>query len=393
MPTKKAKRADGRYQVSATVGHDERGIAIRKYFYGETQKEAVAKKNAYLQSSGITKDARSMSLSRWIEEWKRVYVTGGYRNRENSCSILNVFEREMNFKAKRSIAEIKPADIQRFANSKSSCSKSHVSKVRRTIQSLFDTAKDNGYIAASPCQGIVWVGERTGFRESVSAEMDSLILNNWRVHPAGIWAMFVRYAGLRPSEAFALRREDIDEEGIHVHSGSHFEHGQLVITEGKTKSEAGQRTIPILAQLRPVIEMLPSKGLVCLSATGKPVSQSAYKRNWQAFLNRLEDIYNGRTPRNGRRTDCLPENWKPLPKLDMYSLRHSYCSMLYDAGVDVKTAQYLMGHSDLEVTLKIYTHLSEQKKQHSYDTLHDFANKMMSKMMSENSKTTDTTEC
>ena len=42
MLTKKAKRADGRYQVSATVGHDEHGIAIRKYFYGETQKEAVA---------------------------------------------------------------------------------------------------------------------------------------------------------------------------------------------------------------------------------------------------------------------------------------------------------------------------------------------------------------
>ena len=42
MLTKKAKRADGRYQVSATVGHDEHGIAIRKYFYGETQKEAIA---------------------------------------------------------------------------------------------------------------------------------------------------------------------------------------------------------------------------------------------------------------------------------------------------------------------------------------------------------------
>ena len=84
--------------------------------------------------------------------------------------------------------------------------------------------------------------------------------------------------------------------------------------------------------------------------------------------------------------------WQSL-SVSMYDLRHSYCSMLYDAGVDVKTAQYLMGHSDLEVTLKIYTHLSEQKKQHSYDTLHDFANKMMSKMMSTAPKSTDTTEC
>ena len=74
----------------------------------------------------------------------------------------------------------------------------------------------------------------------------------------------------------------------------------------------------------------------------------------------------------GRRSDRFPRDWKYLPDIKMYDLRHTYCSMLYDADVDVKTAQYLMGHASLEMTLKIYTHLSEQKKQRSYDKLFEY---------------------
>lgn len=372
MPTKKSKRADGRYTAYISLGYDENGRRIRKTFYGQTQREALAKKKTYLDGLALDKDARRMTTEKWACRWLESYVSGGIRNQENNKSIVNVFIQSLGNKAKRPISEILPADIQCYAKIQSQHTKSHVSKVRRTIEAIFNTAKDNGYIAESPCQGIVWDSKKTGTREAISAEISQLISENWNLHPAGTWAMFILYAGLRPSEAFALQRNQITEDVIRVRDGSHFEHGQLVVTPNAPKSDAGIRDIPILPQLRSVISHLPQEGFVCLSASGRPVSQSAYKRNWTAFLNRLEDVYNGRDPRDGRRTDCLPANWKFLPKIDMYSLRHSFCSMLYDAGVDVKTAQYLMGHSDLEVTLKIYTHLSEQKKQRSYDSLFEY---------------------
>lgn len=43
--------------------------------------------------------------------------------------------------------------------------------------------------------------------------------------------------------------------------------------------------------------------------------------------------------------------------------------MLYDAGVDVKSAQRFMGHADIETTLKIDTRISEQIEQQSADAL------------------------
>lgn len=41
-------------------------------------------------------------------------------------------------------------------------------------------------------------------------------------------------------------------------------------------------------------------------------------------------------------------------------LRHSYATNLYRAGIDLKTAQYLLGHSSIEMTANVYTHLAKE---------------------------------
>lgn len=55
-----------------------------------------------------------------------------------------------------------------------------------------------------------------------------------------------------------------------------------------------------------------------------------------------------------------------------HQLRHTYATMLYDAGVDALTAQYLLGHSDLSTTMGIYTHLSETRKSKSITALNEY---------------------
>ena len=50
-------------------------------------------------------------------------------------------------------------------------------------------------------------------------------------------------------------------------------------------------------------------------------------------------------------------------------LRHTYATMLFDAGVDVKSAQRFLGHTDVEVTLSIYTHLTKFKEEQAIQKL------------------------
>lgn len=57
--------------------------------------------------------------------------------------------------------------------------------------------------------------------------------------------------------------------------------------------------------------------------------------------------------------------------------------MMYNAGVDVLTAQQQMGHSDVKTTLEIYTHLSQEKKAADISKLNSSLEKMQVKCKSE----------
>ena len=46
-----------------------------------------------------------------------------------------------------------------------------------------------------------------------------------------------------------------------------------------------------------------------------------------------------------------------LPKITPHVCRHTYCSHMASSGVNPKHLQYLMGHSEISVTLDVYTHV------------------------------------
>ena len=54
-----------------------------------------------------------------------------------------------------------------------------------------------------------------------------------------------------------------------------------------------------------------------------------------------------------------------------------YATMLYDADVDVKTAQKLLGHADFGVTMKIYTHLSSEKETAGIEKLNEHLDQLL----------------
>ena len=49
---------------------------------------------------------------------------------------------------------------------------------------------------------------------------------------------------------------------------------------------------------------------------------------------------------------------KPLPHITLHVFRHTFCTNMANAGMDINALQYVMGHSDVGVTLNVYTHAS-----------------------------------
>jgi len=108
-------------------------------------------------------------------------------------------------------------------------------------------------------------------------------------------------------------------------------------------------------------------GYFWVSAKGAQLTRSAFVVGWksyQAFLVKARECC------ASRETKDKPD-WKD-GELRTHDLRHTFCTMLYDAGVDVKRAQYLMEHKSIMVTMKIYTRLSEERKAKSDEAFHAY---------------------
>ncbi len=75
-----------------------------------------------------------------------------------------------------------------------------------------------------------------------------------------------------------------------------------------------------------------------------------------------------------------------LPKLTAHCLRHGYATILYQANVDVKEAQRLLGHAKETTTRDIYTHITERSKDKNAKKLKLYVNEQCKKIIN-NEKT------
>ncbi len=148
-------------------------------------------------------------------------------------------------------------------------------------------------------------------------------------------------AGLRISEALALRGEDL----------AAMETGQITVT-GKGRK---QRIAPILP---PVVEAVRAYMKTCphvIEKTG-PLFVGARGGRWNPALAE-------RSMRNLRRMLQLPDHATP------HALRHSFASHLLNSGADLRSIQELLGHTSLSTT-QVYTRVDEASLLKTYEKAH-----------------------
>ncbi len=78
---------------------------------------------------------------------------------------------------------------------------------------------------------------------------------------------------------------------------------------------------------------------------------------WSSFIRSL-DIFSGAVLYRNKIVES-----KIADDITPHILRHTYATDLYRMGIDLKTAQYLLGHSDIRMTADIYTHADESRTQ------------------------------
>lgn len=171
--------------------------------------------------------------------------------------------------------------------------------------------------------------------------------------------------GLRISEFCGLTISDIDFENKRIkidHQLQYINGEGLAIQQPKT--ESGVRFVPmtdevadcfrklIKNRVKPKIEYMIDgySGFLCLDDKGKPEVAYHWEKRMQRILEKYNSIYKVQ-----------------MPKVTPHVCRHTFCSNMAKAGMNPKTLQYIMGHSDISVTLNTYTHMTFEDAKEELD--------------------------
>lgn len=382
---KGSKKDRGLYRKNVVLGRNPDGSYIRKNIYGKTKKELELKITEITQQlqNGIAVWENGVTFRELSDIWLNQYnpmAKERWKYQHQHIIEKHLLPTLGDFKVK----DLRQLHLQMIISNlaKLDYASRTMKEIKQTAVRIMRVAVDSDLILRNPFTGVVIPGKEPNERQPLSPEQIKLVADTWRGHRMGCGAMIMLYAGLRKGELLALQWEDIDLDKRVIRVTKTLTTLKNKSTVKPPKTKAGTRDVPIPNVLLPVlIECSRPSGSVCLNADGLPMNEMGYKRGWDSYMSYL-NVCAG-----GRRGTCkeIPTIWV-LERFTAHMLRHTYATMLFDANVDVKSAQKFLGHADIEVTLSIYTHLTKFKEDKAIAALNEHLDNLAVEMSHEEPK-------
>lgn len=343
MPREKhTKRADGRYQKQITILNRD-GFEVKKRIYARTLAELDAKVIKAIEDNkrGLYLND-DITVGQYTEKWLDVIRDKCADNTYTSYKYSVQHIRET-IGAIR-LSRLKKQDIQAALDSLKD--KPRTAQIyRMTLNRICESAIDDMIIARNPCRGVILPTYKAKEKRTLTAiELDAIEAAELDAEER-LFISLLYYCGLRRGEALALGRGDIDlERGVlTVNHSLAFIGNKGTLKDPKTAKS--RRELPIPAELKKLLQAY-QYDLYLFTRNGDLFTQSTYAKMWARILRKLNMAAgSGAIDR--------------VQGLTAHLFRHNYASLLYKQGVDVKTAQRLLGHATITVTMDIYTHLEE----------------------------------
>ena len=354
--TKRIRNEQGEYDVlTARSKKSEKDCKrvmdekIRNYY---VRKEEEKHKGVY----------PDMMFKDFADNWYELNVKNADCSKVNKDNYKNyVYTHIIPYFKNYKLCDIQEDDCQRFLNQYVGKSKAMVSKLRMTLRRIMRKAKKQKLIPDNPAEDIVLPQVTQGSRRPITDEERAMILETAKTHYAGTMVLTMLYCGLRPIEVRNLKWADID-----------FTNDLLTVTKSKTAAGTG-RKLPIPPQLKTALIEHKLKGqndewvFVRYKNHKLPLDENSFYHAWHNFKREM-DIANGATVYRNQITKSTL-----APDLEPYLLRHTFCTDCQAAGVPLNVAKELMGHSDISVTAKIYTHMVDEVFEQNRKRLAEYA--------------------
>lgn len=379
--TRAKKRSDGRYCAQIYLGRDETGRKKYKSVYGKSLADLKEKETSVRLQLGRGLDVLSQrdSFCTWADDWLKLKEKENLtpRQMDNYRRAVRLWAEELHG---YTIGQIRADDIERvlIALSDKGLSQRTINLYRSAIRQILRRAVGR-VIPTNPADQVqlTTVGRKEEQRRALTAEEQQWIWDT--PHRAQPVAIIMMLSGLRRGELAALTWSDVDLEArtITVNKVIEYDSNGVPSLRHVTKSAAGMRTVDIPRRLADYMQGMPRDNLLVIpSAKGGVMTESAWAKLWRSYMRVLNEKYGARTTADLERLRSGKPGPKALdmtiPNITMHWLRHTFCTLMYLAGVDVVQACAQMGHADVSTTLRIYTHLDAVHKRKSVSKFDTF---------------------
>lgn len=375
LPKGVSVRKDGRYQARYMLN------GKRYTIYGKTQKEVERKLRdaKYEMDHGIYAKPNKVTVDEWYKTWVKEY-------RENVVREGTLVSYEHHYKhigsviGKMKLQAVRPEHLQKILNRMKAegYSVGYIGKVKALMNLFFRQAYLNGIIVMNPVERTVQPKaekkENVHKRALTEQEQKRFLEYAEREKPFYADIFYLGFfTGMRIGEITALEWNDVDFKGMVIHvNGTLVNMAGKELHKGPAKTAGSKRTVPMLqeigkrlkkhkveqAKLRMKLgdKWEPGKGLenlVFTSMFGKPLwraSVAKYIRELIKGMNREEVEAAGREHRD----PVEMEYFCP------HAMRHTFATRALEKGIPPKVVQSYLGHSDIDVTMNIYTHVTAE---------------------------------
>lgn len=360
---------------------DERGVYIA--VYAKTPQELAQKVAERTEEIERRKQlAENPLVWQYAQTWYKLYTPRLSDSRKSDYAIA-INRHICPIIGARHMLDVTPGDIADVMLSCADLSRSSQDKIVCALKKIFAAGEKAGVVHVNPCVDLRAGGKRAAEKEALTRQQMRTLedaVAGTRIYP---FVMIGLYAGLRREEILGLEWDCVHLDGaapyISVRRALRWVHNQPVVSD-ELKSAAARRDVPIpptLVGCLADLQRTATGDYVISSSDGQPWSMTAYRNAWRYITRRqtgtAKRTEHGETVLREKKLGETVRNSKVQITIDFdvtpHILRHTYITNLILSGANVKVVQYLAGHSKVETTLNIYTHLIERSPEANLGTV------------------------
>lgn len=369
------QRTNGSWVGKIYLGRDESGKEKFKYLSGKTEAEVKRKIREYNQS-GTKIETKKISLQEYLYNWLRTFKRGTIKDSSYDTIEKTIRNQIVPYIGIIHLQQVTSTDIQTLLNDlkKKGYSYSTVKKTHDCLNDMFEHATIADDVTKNPMLLVNMLAEsefeKKEIRYFTEEECALIIEESSRQYSTGKLVyqyadayILMLHTGIRLGEAIGLKKTDWNKKENTLHIQRNIQSISKRDTEGNcvkgrqlvsntTKTYSGDRILPLNKAAREALERLcrqhPESEYIVCSSKGEIIPPERLERTFYRILKNVG-----------------------INQAGTHSLRHTFASMLFAKGTDIKTVSELLGHASIQITLNTYVHLIGKPKHSAVAKLDD----------------------